>query len=743
MLGELLVKPAPVADAVSKPRFLSPAAGGKEPRFRNRDMLGEMLVKPAPVADAVSKPRFLSPAAGGKEPRFRNRDMLGEMLGKPAPVADAVSKPRFLSPAAGGEEPRFRNRDMPGEMLGKPAPVADVVSKPRFLSPAAGGKEPRFRNRDMPGELLVKPAPVADVVSKPRFLSPAAGGKGTEIACPLGIRNRDMLGELLVKPAPVAAAISKPRFLSPAAGGEEPRFLNPGSFSLMPSFLAEVSASDSFLEMSRRARRRKGAGKNPWFGKVVVAFGALLIVGAGVGFLGLRAYLHSEGFRKFLSVQVSSAAKVKGEFASFYWDGLAVETEAFEATGEGLVRSLRADLIDTEVGFGGLGRGVWEIKSTHINRIEVVIDATKSDEPQPVEPKILEEKVVKKQPGWVPEEVELESLEIGEVAVSVVTEKGPASATGMAVQILPGSGKNSYKAEIVGGDIVLPQEWLPEFRVKRITGTYRDGSAFITRAEASAWKEGRILAFGEWNFDQDFFAFEGDIEGIRCEEILNENWARRLTGDISSSYSVENRSGSMRMSGEMEIRNGTLTALPMLEALAAYADTRRFRVLQLNEAKTKWSYSDGEIRLNDFVMGSEGLIRIEGNLSIRGREIEGRFQLGLVPGTLANIPGAETDVFKPGPHGLLWAPLHLTGTLDDPKEDLTNRLIDAAGARMFELLPETGERVFRFTRNALGEAPVKAIEQGRRIIDESGKVIEEGEKVLKEAEGIFRGIFGN
>ena len=108
-------------------------------------MLGESPGKLAPVADVVSKPRFLSPAAGGKEPRFRNRDMLGDSPGKPVPIADVVSKPRFLSPAAGGREPRFRNRDMLGEMLGKPVPIADVVSKPRFLSPAAGGKEPRSR----------------------------------------------------------------------------------------------------------------------------------------------------------------------------------------------------------------------------------------------------------------------------------------------------------------------------------------------------------------------------------------------------------------------------------------------------------------------------------------------------------------------------------------------------------------------------------------------------------------------
>jgi hypothetical protein len=92
---------------------------------------------------------------------------------------------------------------------------------------------------------------------------------------------------------------------------------------------------------------------------------------------------------------------------------------------------------------------------------------------------------------------------------------------------------------------------------------------------------------------------------------------------------------------------------------------------------------------------------------------------------------------------LLWAPLHLTGTLDDPKEDLTSRLIEAAGMRMFEQIPETGEQVFKFTKSVLGESPVDAIDKGLKIIGEGERVIEEGEEIIKDAKGIFRGLLGD
>ncbi len=496
-------------------------------------------------------------------------------------------------------------------------------------------------------------------------------------------------------------------------------------------------------EMSRRARRKRGGSKGPWFGKVLIGLGIVLILGVGIGYAAIRMYLHSDGFRKFMSAEVSRSAKVSGVFAPFFWDGLAVETGSFEAEGEGLVKALRADRISTEIGFGGLTRGVWELKEARIARVEIELDAEKSDDPPSPAPETRKKAVMKQQPGWVPEEVVLESVDIGEVSLKAAMERGTATVHGMSVHAVPAKGKNAYKAEIVGGTVRMPIEWVPELKIDRIRGTYRDGSAFITRADANAWTDGIVTGSGEWNFKDDQYAFTGYVDGVKCAEILNENWARRLTGDASSSYTIDNRSGTMVMSGEVEVRNGTMTALPMLDALAAYADTRRFRILQLNEAHTKWRYSKGEILLTDLVMGSEGLIRLVGNLSIKGNVIDGRFRLGLVPGTLANIPGAETVVFRPGSHGLLWADLHVTGTLEDPEEDLTERLIDAAGMRMFESLPETGDKVLKFTKSVLGEAPDRAIEESRRLLEKSDGVIREADGVIRGAGGVIKGLLGN
>jgi hypothetical protein len=79
----------------------------------------------------------------------------------------------------------------------------------------------------------------------------------------------------------------------------------------------------------------------------------------------------------------------------------------------------------------------------------------------------------------------------------------------------------------------------------------------------------------------------------------------------------------------------------------------------------------------------------------------------------------------PGERGLLWAPLKITGTLSDPHQDLKERLIAAAGRRMFEVLPETGEKVLKFSGKVIGGAAEKGIDGGTGLIEGATGVLDQ------------------
>jgi len=513
--------------------------------------------------------------------------------------------------------------------------------------------------------------------------------------------------------------------------GEESGAAGQGAFQE----LAVANGCARVQGMSRRSRKRNASGDRRWLGKAVVGVLVLGVIVLAGGYGWLRSYLHSDAFRKFLSAEASKTAGVTGEFSLFNWQGLAVETDSFVAKGQGAITGMRADGLHSEVGLGGVRRGVWEIRGSSLRRLEVSVDARKpgsarvTDEVQPH----WEKKA--KRPAWFPSEAELQGIDVHEVVVKAILDQGLAIASGMSLHAEQAGARDAYRAEIQGGTLRLPFANMPELRLDRTQLRYQNQQVFLTEMKVAAWATGRIQGAGEWDMNSQRFAVEGDATGVKCEDVLNANWAKRLTGDVNSDFRLDNSAVAPVASGKLTIQNGVVTALPMLDALAAYADTRRFRVLALNEAHTEWRWKKGELALTHLVLSSEGLVRLEGAITLRDQQMDGLFRLGLAPGTLATIPGAETDVFAPGERGLLWTTLRISGTLDDPKEDLTDRLIAAAGIRMFDQIPETGEKVIKFTHSLLGEPSLKTMEKGV-------KIIERGSKAIHEASGILDGILG-
>ncbi len=469
-------------------------------------------------------------------------------------------------------------------------------------------------------------------------------------------------------------------------------------------------------------------------GRVVIGLGVVLVVAVLALVAGVRGYLHSDSFRNLLSAQAGKVLKGEGTFEAFRWKGLQVRTDAFDATGEGAVRRLRAEGIETEIGLGGFGRGVWELRGSHIRKLEAEIDLTEKERlfsqlPPPAR------KAPGKKKGWLPNQAELLEAEIGNIVVRMRTPQGLADLAGSRLRAVSTGEPMSYRGTLDGGMLQLPWPKLPTVKLGTADLRWQDETLFVSSLDARMWEQTRLSAGGEWDSRTKRAAFDGAVNEIPCAELLDETWAKRVAGTIDLKFECELAPDSRHARGVIQLTDGMLTALPVLDALAAYADTRRFRVIQLTEARSDWRWRDGVWYFTDLVLASEGLIRLEGGLAVRGEELDGTFRLGLPPGTLSRIPGAETEVFLPDERGLMWTTLRITGTLDKPREDLTDRLIAAAGGRMFELLPETGEKVIRYSRTLAGEAAPKVIEEGVRVL-------EQGQDIIRGANGILGGLLG-
>ena len=503
--------------------------------------------------------------------------------------------------------------------------------------------------------------------------------------------------------------------------------------------------------MSRRAHNRKstrsakGRGKGggnigKWVGRIIAIL-VLTVILAGFGLYSwLKSYLHSDDFRVFISETVGSVMGADAQFELFEWQGMHARTAGFSASNGGVITQMRADGVQASVGLSGVRRGVWEISDVRANQLDVMIDTTtgtKADaENQETEPDPAPVAEASGEPGFLegllPDRAELSSVEVSSMNLKLKTSGGHLNATDVGMRADTEKSTQTYDVRLVGGTIDTSWFGSP-LDLQFAKCKYKDGHIFINESRSKVYDRGLLTLKGE--VDGGKFAFYGTLTDVKSEEMVPDDWQKRITGDLSTRFKVKSTNEGTVSRGELELKKGILTALPVLDRIAAYANSRRFRRLNLSEAKLKFIKQGDRLELTDIVIASEGLVRVVGDLTVIDGKLEGRFRVGIVPGTLANIPGAETKVFVRGDKGLLWSPLHITGTMDNPKEDLSKRMIVAAGERMFELVPETGKMALKFAHDTATDFPGTVIDAGTGVLGEGGDPVKVGTDIIREGVG--------
>ncbi|MDB6076489.1 MAG: hypothetical protein JWO82_236 [Akkermansiaceae bacterium] len=504
---------------------------------------------------------------------------------------------------------------------------------------------------------------------------------------------------------------------------------------------------------SRRQRRRSAAAgtssKRRWGTRILAGGLVAAVVIAGGGYLFLGRWLHGEGFRRTISESAGKATRTHAEFGIFEWSGSRLQTPSFSAVGDSLVKKVDAKALQVDIGLSAAWHGILQVDDAHLRSIDVELDST-APAVKPISGELPGDEGKKKDARWydrfIPHEIDLKKVEVDTSSLKVASKSGDIFSRGTAWRVEPGDQKGSYQARASGGKLTLPFKWAPPMELGVAMLKYSDDTLYLKDADFQVYQSGQLDLSGQMSLKGNGYHFDGDLRDVNCAEILEGDWKKRLAGTFKTSFAVGNPTGAPEVTGSLVLADAVLTALPLLDTLSAYADTARFRRISLQEASCGYAWEDGALRLSRVVLSSNGLIRLEGFLNVsKARQLDGVFRLGLAPGTLARIPGAETDVFLPGEKQLLWTALRISGTLDHPQEDLSERLVAAAGARMFEYIPETGEKVLKFTNDVIGEKLPDALRQGAEVVGpeaiERGKAaLDQGKEVIRDAKGIANDV---
>lgn len=484
-----------------------------------------------------------------------------------------------------------------------------------------------------------------------------------------------------------------------------------------------------------------------WLAKGAVLLVGVLLVALLVGFLWVRSYLRSEDFRRDLGSQIGAAVGGRAEVGPVDWHGTAMEVEDLRIesaqAGDWLLRD-----VASEVDLSKFWDKVWLVPQIEVRQARSSWDFRRKDGEAAQDGAALSRSgenrkaIARKSNRFLPNETEIRVVEVLDYEGEVRTEEGDYSWDGVRLRTEPNR-QQATLVELEGGRLQTPFEWLGSLKLDTGVMTLREGEV---RVEQSEW----TADAGPLSFRGDLVgrdrSFEVSIEEWALQPLLPLDWGEHLAGRITGEAVA---AGSL-LSGEFEVEGGTVEGLPFLHRLAAYAGSPRMRRLSFEQARASFEKREGTWQVTEILLFDEGLLRVEGDFFHRPEGPSGQFQLGVPPGLLAHIPGAEEKVFLPGKGGLLWAEVRLSGTWENPQEDLSARLIQAAGERMLEMVPETGQWVLRYGSQALdqGTATLLAnqgviLEEGTQVAEETlkqgGEVVEEG---LKTGFGILNDLLG-
>ena len=228
------------------------------------------------------------------------------------------------------------------------------------------------------------------------------------------------------------------------------------------------------------------------------------------------------------------------------------------------------------------------------------------------------------------------------------------------------------------------------------------------RADGEIEGGGKVDLSGKQGLDGDrVLDLQADFDGVPVGPFLPKDWRARLHGAAGGNVHVtgSGHDQARHATGHLELRDGELTALPVLDELATFTSSERYRQAPLQKARMDFDWQDNHLTVTNLVVESEGLLRLEGGFTVRDSQMDGTIQVGVARSALRWLSVVGTQVFnQPERDGYVWTTVKLTGPVNQPTEDLTPRLVMALQDAALKKAQQGANGVLDTAKSLLGFA---------------------------------------
>ena len=417
-----------------------------------------------------------------------------------------------------------------------------------------------------------------------------------------------------------------------------------------------------------------------WWRTTALIIGWLLPLGAliaiSVGWLNSRLthYIESDAFRAELEKETAKGLHFpSGHYEPIHRiDTWSAESAGFRANGgEKALQSMEARGITAKFNPWGVFRRLWQLDHVHVQSGEVAIQIYEpKPEPTPIKPWYA---------IFLPERVYLNRVDSEPVDVTWRFRGRRAGFFGTRLLITPHDRDFEYQAR--GGELRMAP--FPPLRLRHthllITKTTLELYKLDLNPKARGTK-GHIHAKGKAGTRDDRsvdFAFE--LERLPIDDWLPSGWREHVAGAATGkilwrgeNYHLETSRGE----ANVHVDGARIYRLPFLESVVKLTGEKELEQLKLNVCSMEMEWLYPKIDIKHAALEEKGKFRAEGEVMINKKALSGEIRLGVARRLLDWLPKAE-EVFPQERDGYLWTTVHLSGTIDNPQQDLSPRIVEA------------------------------------------------------------------
>ncbi len=529
---------------------------------------------------------------------------------------------------------------------------------------------------------------------------------------------------------------------------------------------------------SRRRRRRKPSSSKRW----LIALGTIAVLLAAAVFsfsVWLDGYLKSDSFRRWISAAISSHLKADASLNGISWRGSSAFVESFSATGsaDAPFQSLSAADIRADINAGAIWDRTWHVEGVKVARASVNFSKLPPNSAQPT-PQTPTPEAPPSSSGFlsslIPNRILLGPVRIDQFGFDWKSDDASASARNIALEIKPSDDQGFVLAKGAGGTLSSSALKNLPLDITDFDASWQEGEIRLDSFHATTADDASITGEASVRLNQNAPVLDarGSLADLQLAKIIPDDWLKRVKGTASASVQISGNPKDpdrLLWRGNAAIKDGLLEGLPILQIIARKTRNEGFVRLVLKDTRTRFTRtSSGDWILEGLLMDAPGLLRLKGNASVSASsQLSGNLLLGIVPGTLRYLAGAEQQVFLPldranlpasdrallGPEdsALLWTRLVLGGSLSNPTEDLSDRLalawFNATVDEVLNMSMEGAIKAADAASKAASTAASKVLENAPAALDKGTDLLQKGAEsgagiLQKGAETGIRAIEG-